>query len=146
MRIKFHGLGFASPPTAHGPRFPPPRDTVGTMTDANPPHDIPRRLDAARQDLLELSTRNRLLSTPRHAKRARALEVVDEKSDELYRLLIEGGASLTFLEASEKTLAEQAEAAAAEAAREAERTAEPAAGRFRRHTGQRRRRRRGPCD
>ena len=93
-----------------GPRSPPPRDTVSTMTDVPyHPHDIARRLDAARQDLLELSTRNRLLSTPRHAKRARALEVVDEKSDELYRLLVEGHASLTFLEASDEALAEQAE-------------------------------------
>ena len=100
------------------------------MTDAAPPDlpaptDIARRLDAARQDLLELSTRNRLLSTPRHAKRARALEVVDEKSDELYRLLIEGGASLTFLEASEEALAQMGQAAEiARAAEAAEQKAE----------------------
>jgi len=92
------------------------RDNLALMTDAADLKTIADRLDAARQDLLELSTRNRLLSTPRHAKRARALEVVDEKSDELYRLLVEGGASLTFQEATEETLAEQeAEAQAARA-------------------------------
>ena len=101
--------------------------TDAATPEASPPADIPRRLDAARQDLLELSTRNRLLSTPRHAKRARALEVVDEKSDELYRLLIEGGASLTFLEASEETLAQKVQEAEAELARQAEPVAEPSA-------------------
>ena len=88
------------------------------MSDSSsaPGHALAARLDAARQDLLELSTRNRLLSTPRRRKRARALEVVDEKSDELFRLLVEGGASLTFEPASDEALAAERAAEAQEAA------------------------------
>ncbi|MEE9403762.1 MAG: DUF4011 domain-containing protein, partial [Algisphaera sp.] len=79
-------------------------ETQAVQTDfQEDPQVIADRLDAARQDLLELSTRNRLLSTPRHRKRAKALEVVDERSDEMYRLLVEGKASLTFLKAADKS-------------------------------------------
>jgi len=63
---------------------------------------IARRLDAARRDLLELSTRNRLLSTPRRRKRSRSLEIVDEKSDEVFRLLVEKGKAMTFDPAPDK--------------------------------------------
>jgi hypothetical protein len=49
-----------------------------------------------RNALLDLSTRNRLLNIPLRNKHARLIEVVDEKSSEIYRLLGEGKA-LSFL-------------------------------------------------
>ncbi len=71
--------------------------------EITPPHDAEdsggdfhRRLEAARRDLLELSTRNRLLSTPRHRKRSRALEIVGERSDDVFRLLVHEARTLTF--------------------------------------------------
>jgi hypothetical protein len=46
------------------------------------------KLDRARTDLLDLSARNRLLNMPRSAKGARAVEIVDEKTPEIFRLLV----------------------------------------------------------
>lgn len=71
--------------------------------DAVPPGASPlvRRLLGARQDLLELSTRNRLLSTPRHRKRAKAVEIVDERSGIVFARLVEGGKTMTFDPADE---------------------------------------------
>ncbi|MEL7088072.1 MAG: DUF4011 domain-containing protein, partial [Planctomycetota bacterium] len=62
-----------------------------------------RRLLAAREDLLELSTRNRLLSTPRHRKRTKAVEVIDESSDAVFARLVEAGRTMTFAPADEPT-------------------------------------------
>ncbi len=56
---------------------------------------IKARLESARRDLLDLSARNRLVSTPRRA--ASVLEIVDERSSELFRLLVREGKSMTFL-------------------------------------------------
>lgn len=57
---------------------------------------IQQELNKARKNLLELSTRNRLLSIPTF-KRAKLVRVVDEKSDEIYRMLVEGKKKFTFL-------------------------------------------------
>lgn len=62
--------------------------------------DILRELEKARLQLLDTSTRNRLLSIPQHG-RAKVVHVVDERSDEVYRLLCQGGKSFTFLESDE---------------------------------------------
>lgn len=75
-------------------------DLKADTADASP---LVRRLDAARQDLLELSTRNRLLNTPRRRKRSRALEIVDEQADAVFHLLVEKGNALTFDAAPEKS-------------------------------------------
>lgn len=82
---------------------------------SDPASPLAHRLETARRDLLELSTRNRLLSTPRRRKRSRALEIVDEKSDALFELLIDKGRSMTFEPAPET--AHQAEGCGAEAQR-----------------------------
>jgi DNA polymerase III delta prime subunit len=50
--------------------------------------DIHSILERARKDLLELTTRNRLLNTPRHRPRAATIEVVDERSDQIFDLLV----------------------------------------------------------
>lgn len=54
------------------------------------------KLEQARKHLLDLTARNRLLNIPRSARSARTIEVVDEKSVEVYRLLVKDGRALTF--------------------------------------------------
>ena len=58
--------------------------------------DVDRILEQARKELLDLSGRNRLLNTPRHAARASTLEVIGERSESLFRLLVEDGKGLGF--------------------------------------------------
>lgn len=54
-------------------------------------------LDSARKELLDLTTRNRLLSTSRSLARSSRLEIVDELSDEVYKRLVVEGKSMSFL-------------------------------------------------
>ena len=58
---------------------------------------IGRKLERARDELLDLSARNRLLNMPRHSRTARTIEAVDEKSAEVYRLLVKESKAFTFL-------------------------------------------------
>lgn len=58
---------------------------------------IDAKLERARTELLDLSARNRLLNIPRSAKSAKTLEVVDERGDEIFRLLVKEGRPFTFL-------------------------------------------------
>lgn len=60
------------------------------------PELVRQRLDAARRELLDLTTRNRLLNTPRRNPRARALEIVDERADEVFRILVGEHRLMTF--------------------------------------------------
>ena len=71
------------------------------------PVDIPgddgcvrRRLEEARQDLLDLTTRTRLLNTPR-GLRPKTIEVVDEFSEEIFRILVTEGRKMSFLPLAE---------------------------------------------
>ncbi len=64
------------------------------------PKSVADRLLKERLALLDLSTRNRLLNTPLRTRNNRAIEVIDEKSAEVFRLLSEGK-SLTFLPGAE---------------------------------------------
>lgn len=48
-------------------------------------------------ELLDLSARNRLLNVPRFSKSAKTIDIVDEKSSEIYRLLVTEGKAFTFL-------------------------------------------------
>ncbi|MBX3499986.1 MAG: DUF3320 domain-containing protein [Alphaproteobacteria bacterium] len=57
---------------------------------------IAARLDAARRDLLDLSTRNRLLSIPADP-RARLVRMRDERSADIYRLLVKEKRDLVFV-------------------------------------------------
>ena len=61
--------------------------------------DLPldEKLDRARTELLDLSARNRLLNMPRSSKGAKAIEIVDEVSTEIFRLLVGEGRPFTFL-------------------------------------------------
>lgn len=57
---------------------------------------IREKLDRARTELLDLSARNRLLNMPRSSKSVRALEVVDELSAEVFRLLVRENRVFSF--------------------------------------------------
>jgi len=57
---------------------------------------IRAKLDRARTELLDLSVRNRLLNTPRHSRYARTIEIADERSPEVFRLLVQEGRAFTF--------------------------------------------------
>jgi hypothetical protein len=46
------------------------------------------KLEQARRNLLELSTRNRLINMPRRRKRAKVVEIAGERSDEVFRILV----------------------------------------------------------
>ena len=61
--------------------------------------DLPldEKLERARMELLDLSARNRLLHVPRFSKSAKTIDVVDEKSAEIFRLLVRENRPLTFL-------------------------------------------------
>ena len=58
---------------------------------------IAAKLERARSELLDLSARNRLLNMPRSAKAAKIVEIVDERSDEVFRMLVREGRPFTFL-------------------------------------------------
>lgn len=58
---------------------------------------IAEKLERARTELLDLSARNRLLNIPRSAKSGRTIEVVDEKTSEIFRLLVTENRAFTFL-------------------------------------------------
>lgn len=57
---------------------------------------LEQKLERARTELLDLSARNKLLNIPR-SKTAKLLEIIDEKSAEIYRLLVKEGKVFTFL-------------------------------------------------
>lgn len=54
-------------------------------------------LERARVELLELSTRNRLLSVPRKSKSAKIIDIADELTSEVLRILMQEGKEMTFL-------------------------------------------------
>ncbi len=66
------------------------------MADDESRVSIRDRLLKERHALLDLSTRNRLLNTPLRTKNNRAIEIVDEKAAEVFRLLTSNRA-LSFL-------------------------------------------------
>lgn len=67
----------------------------------DPPQKIVAALERARLELLDLSARNRLLSTPRRRSRTKTLEIVDELSSEIFRLMVHEGKALAFLPSPE---------------------------------------------
>lgn len=55
------------------------------------------KLEKARTELLDLTARNRLLNVPRSAKSLRTIDIVDEKSAEIFRLMVTENRPFTFL-------------------------------------------------
>lgn len=65
-------------------------------------HDVTQdRLQRSREELLDFSLRNRLLNSPRHQQRAKTLEIVDERSEQVFRLLVRERKRLYFLPVDE---------------------------------------------
>ncbi|TBZ41638.1 DUF3320 domain-containing protein [Rhizobium leguminosarum bv. viciae] len=58
---------------------------------------VEAKIERARTELLDLSARNRLLNVPRFSKSAKTIDIVDEKSSEVFRLLVTEGKAMTFL-------------------------------------------------
>jgi hypothetical protein len=71
------------------------------------PSSIQELLDRSRKELLDLSTRNRLLSIPVNSKSARIIQVYDELSAEVFRLMVIEKKNLSFVpgKASKPTVA-----------------------------------------
>ncbi|HTH49725.1 MAG TPA: DUF3320 domain-containing protein [Candidatus Limnocylindria bacterium] len=61
------------------------------------PSEPRQLLDRARRELLDLSTRNRLLSIPVASKSARVINIADELSAEVFRLLVSERKTVSFL-------------------------------------------------
>lgn len=60
-------------------------------------NDISIKLERARRELLDLGKRNRLINTPRHRIRLRTIEVIDEVSQEVYRILVDEQKNMSFV-------------------------------------------------
>ena len=72
-------------------------------TALSPGIDLIKRVENTRRELLDLSARNRLISTPRETSRGRRIEIDDERSEEVYRLLVRERKALSFLPGSGET-------------------------------------------
>ncbi len=58
---------------------------------------VQKQLDDSRRELLDLSTRNRLISIPTNSKSARIIQIFDERSEQVYRRLILDRRAFAFL-------------------------------------------------
>lgn len=58
---------------------------------------VEAKIERARMELLDLGARNRLLNVPRFSKSAKTVDIVDEKSNEVFRILVSEGKAMTFL-------------------------------------------------
>src|ERR1035437_2418929 len=58
---------------------------------------VAQHLDHNRRELLDLSSRNRLLNIPAASKNARLIHVVDERSDQVFRILKQEEKAMSFL-------------------------------------------------
>lgn len=62
-----------------------------------PLHPVQKQLEENRRELLDLSTKNRLISIPLGSKSARLVQIFDERADEVYKRLITERKTFTFL-------------------------------------------------
>ncbi len=69
-------------------------------TFQNPTLSLEQKLEKARAELLDLGARNRLLNIPK-TKNSRFLEMVDERSEHIYSLLVKDKKTFTFLHSKE---------------------------------------------
>lgn len=83
-------------PIPHMTEATPERTSSTTPSD-----QILQRLASARRNLLDLSARNRLLHTPRSSSRSSRLDIVDELSSEIFRILVRERKKMTFLPGKE---------------------------------------------
>lgn len=71
-------------------------------------------LNKSRNELLDLSTRNRLLSIPVNSISARIIQVRDEFSEQVFRLLVTEKKSFSFLPGRRSSVVNQTSAASGE--------------------------------
>lgn len=69
-------------------------ETKESIFQSNLP--LKEKLERARTELLDLSARNRLLNVPRFSRSAKTIDVVNERTSEIYRLLATEGKTFTF--------------------------------------------------
>ena len=67
----------------------------GTMAQSD---QLLKHFELARRDLLELTTANRLLSTPRGRETGTAIEIIDESAFDVFRMLVQEGHAMQFEE------------------------------------------------
>ncbi|MBI3229509.1 MAG: DUF4011 domain-containing protein, partial [Burkholderiales bacterium] len=74
-------------------------------------NDLPinEKLERARMELLDLSARNKLLNIPRNSKTSRTITIIDEKSEEIFRMLVTESKTFTFLPGRASAQAKQEE-------------------------------------
>jgi very-short-patch-repair endonuclease len=65
--------------------------------------DLIKRIQGTRRELLDLSARNRLINTPRESSRGRKIEIVDERSEDVFRLLVTDRKAMSFLPGRDET-------------------------------------------
>jgi hypothetical protein len=58
---------------------------------------VRRLFEETRRRLVETGTRNRLIHVNRQNKRSNSLEIINEKTDDIYRLLALSGKTMRFL-------------------------------------------------
>ena len=79
-----------------------------TPTNGSPPASpglapgMSRALEALRQNLLDVGKRNKLINSPIDKNRGKQLSVVDELSDEVFKILYLQGKKMTFAASSEE--------------------------------------------
>jgi hypothetical protein len=83
-------------------------DPIPTSTPDSAPARLAQQLAAARKQLLDQTTRSRLLHAPVGSKTAKVVEVVDELAEPVFRMLVHEGKSMTFLPALEESADQEA--------------------------------------
>lgn len=74
---------------------------------AEPHFDLPAALARSRRELLDLSGGNRLIHSSAKPGRARRIDILDERTEDVFRLLVVESRSLTFLPAKDAPTADQ---------------------------------------
>lgn len=71
------------------------------MTAGKEKPSLNETLERARRELLDLTARNRLLHVPRDRAKSGRIDIVRERADDIYRLLVQDGRSMSFLVSKE---------------------------------------------
>lgn len=60
-------------------------------------NEVRKLFEKTRRRLVETGTRNRLIHVNRHNRRSNSLEIINERSDDIYRLIVSSGKTMRFL-------------------------------------------------
>lgn len=94
-------------PSSAEPQTAPPQaqDTARPDSDRTASPHVERLLADARKHLFETGTRNRLIHTPRGAKRTRSLSIIEAKADALFEQLVRAAKVHRFVPVPGKAIA-----------------------------------------